>query len=286
MASDRIEEGVIAFVLNNGWLKGLSGRGVRKALSEEFAEVYVYDLKGDARTREEERRRQGENVFGDQSRAGVCLLFLVKKKDKKGLAKIFYKAVKDYATKEEKFAELREWEDQPDQIPWQEITPNKSHDWIDQGVEGFESFVKLGDKRNKNDIKVFNEYSSGLNTSRDIYVYNFSKGELRKHMERLIDTFNEHLEMAWSGEITPDNVEEKIERDQRKIKWDGTLKGWLFRLRENQKFKADRVSPAFYRPFVPMRVYFDRVFNNSVYLLPSIFPTPDAFNSTRYIRNR
>jgi Predicted helicase len=51
MASDRIEEGVIGFVLNNGWLKGLAGRGVRKALSEEFAEVYVYDLKGDARTR-------------------------------------------------------------------------------------------------------------------------------------------------------------------------------------------------------------------------------------------
>jgi predicted helicase len=52
----------------------------------------------------------------------------------------------------------------------------------------------------------------------------------------------------------------------------------LFRLRENQRFKADRVFPAFYRPFVPMQVYFDRVFNNRVYLLPSIFPTPDAEN--------
>jgi len=278
MASDRIEEGVIGFVLNNGWLKGLAGRGVRKALSEEFTEVYVYDLKGDARTREEERRRQGENVFGDQSRAGVCLLFLVKKKDKKGLAKIYYEAVRDYATKEEKFAELREWEDKPDQIPWQEITPNKSHDWIDQGEEEFENFVKLGDKENKNDITVFDEYSSGLMTGRDAHAYNFSKADLKKHMERLIATFNEHLERVRSGEITPNNVEEKIERDQRKIKWDGTLKGWLFRLRENQKFKADRVFPAFYRPFVPMQVYFDRVFNNSVYLLPSIFPTPDAEN--------
>jgi predicted helicase len=91
MASDRIEEGVIGFVLNNGWLKGLAGRGIRKALSEEFAEVYVYDLKGDARTSGEERRRQAENVFGDQSRAGTCLLFLVKRKDKKEPAKIYYK---------------------------------------------------------------------------------------------------------------------------------------------------------------------------------------------------
>jgi len=278
MASDRIEEGVIGFVLNNGWLKGLAGRGVRKALSEEFAEVYVYDLKGDARTRGEEWRRQGDKIFDNQSRAGVCLLFLVKRKDKKGPAKIHYKAVRDYATKEEKFAELREWKDKPDQIPWQEITPNQKHDWIDQGEEEFENFVKLGDKRNKHDITVFDEYSLGLNTSRDVYVYNFSVDELKKHMERLINMFNEHLERVWSGEITPDNVEQKIERDQRKIKWDGTLKGWLFRLRENQKFKADRVFPTFYRPFVPMWVYFDRVFNNSVYLLPSIFPMPDAEN--------
>jgi predicted helicase len=278
MASDRIEEGVIGFVLNNGWLKGLAGRGVRKALSEEFAEVYVYDLKGDARTRGEEWRRQGDKIFDSQSRAGVCLLFLVKRKDKKEPAKIHYKAVKDYAEKEEKFAELREWEEKPDQIPWQEIQPNQRHDWVDQGEEEFESFVKLGDKENRNDIRVFNEYSSGLNTSRDIYVYNFSRDDLKKHMERLIDTFNEHLERVWNGEITPDNVEEKIEKDQRKIKWDGTLKGCLFRLGENQKFKADRVFSAFYRPFVPMQVYFDRVFNNSVYLLPSIFPTPDAEN--------
>jgi len=278
MASDRIEEGVIGFVLNNGWLKGLSGRGVRKALSEEFAEVYVYDLKGDARTREEEWRRQGDKIFDNQSRAGVCLLFLVKRKDTKGLAKIHYKAVRDYATKEEKFAELREWEDQPDQIPWQEIQPNQKHDWIDQGEEEFESFVKLGDKKNRNDIKVFNEYSSGLNTSRETYVYNFSREELKKHMERLISTFNEHLERVWAGEINEDNVEEKIERDQRKIKWDDTLRNWLFRLGEKQKFKEERVFPAFYRPFIPMQVYFYKVFNAGTYRLPSIFPTPDAEN--------
>ncbi len=278
MASDRIEEGVIGFVLNNGWLHGFSGRGIRKALSEEFAEVYVYDLKGDARTSGEEWRRQGDKIFDNQSRAGVCLLFLVKRKDKKGLAKIYYKAVKDYATKEEKFAELREWEDKPDQIPWQEIKPNQKHDWIDKGEEEFESFVRLGDKRNKHEITVFDEYSLSLNTSRDAYVYNFSRDELKEHMGRLIDTFNEHLERVRSGEITPDNVEEKIERDQRKVKWDNSLKQWMFRLRERQKYKDNRVFSVFYRPFVPMWVYFDKVFNAGTYSLPSIFPTPTVEN--------
>jgi len=278
MAGDRIEEGVIGFVLNNGWLHGLSGRGVRKALSEEFAEVYVYDLKGDATKSGEEWKRQGDKIFDNQSRAGVCLLFLVKKKDKKGLAKIYYEAVRDYATKEEKFAELREWEDKPDQIPWQEITPNKSHDWIDQGEEEFENFVKLGDKRNKHDITVFDEYSSGLATNRDPYAYNFSKAGLKEHMGRLIDTFNEHLERVQKEEITKKNVEEKLDKDQRKIKWDDSLKKELFRLRGHQRFKDESVVSAFYRPFVPMWVYFDKVFNAGTYLLPSIFPTPDAEN--------
>ncbi|MFZ8863015.1 MAG: type ISP restriction/modification enzyme, partial [Thermocrinis sp.] len=286
MASDRIEEGVIGFVVNNGWLKGLSGRGVRKALSEEFAEVYVHDLKGDARKSGEEWRRQGDKIFDNQSRAGVCLLFLVKRKDKKGLAKIHYKAVKDYAKKEEKFAELREWEEKPDQIPWQEIQPNQKHDWIEQGEEEFENFVKLGDRRNKYDITVFGEYSLGLITARDTYAYNFSRDEIKKHMERLIDTFNEHLERVWSGEITKKNVEEKVERDQRKIKWASALKDWLFSLEDKQIFKNERIFPAFYRPFVPMQVYFDRVFNHRVSQLPSIFPTPDAKNLAIVISGR
>jgi Predicted helicase len=273
MASDRIEEGIIGFVLNNGWLKGLAGRGIRKALRDEFAEVYVYDLKGDIRARS---KKEGENVFPIQ--AGNCLLFLVKRKDKKDPAKIYYKAVKDYAEKKEKFAELKEWEDQLDQISWQEIAPNDKHDWIDQGDKEFESFMKLGDKKNKHEITVFNAYSRGLATGKDAYAYNFSKDNLKEHMGRLIDTFNEHLERVQSGEITPDNVEEKIERDQRKIKWDRELRNWLLRLKENQRFKNDRVFPVFYKPFVPMWAYFDRVFNSCTYRLPSIFPTPDAEN--------
>jgi predicted helicase len=278
MASDRIEEGVIGFVLNNGWLKGLSGRGIRKALREEFAEVYVYDLKGDARTSGEERRRQAENVFGDQSRAGVCLLFLVKRKDKKESAKIYYKAVKDYAKKGEKFAELKEWEEKPNQIPWQEIIPNKKHDWIDQGDEEFEGFVKLGDKKNEHETVIFNTYSSGLITSRDIYAFNFSRNGLKEHMGRLIDTFNKHLEEVWRKRINKKNVEEKIEKDIKKIKWDSTLKKWLFKLKEKQEYKEDRVFFAFYRPFIPIQVYFDKVFNNTISFLPSIFPTPNPEN--------
>jgi predicted helicase len=283
MATDRIEEGVIGFVLNNGWLSGLSGRGIKKALSEEFTEVYVYDLKGDARTRGDERRRQGENVFGEQSRAGVCLLFLVKKKDKKEPAKIYYKAVKDYAKKEEKFTELGEWKDQLDKIEWREIQPNQKHDWIDQGNEEFENFVKVGDKKNKNETVIFNIYSSGLNTGRDAYAYNFSKDKLKEHMGKLINTFNEYLEKVWKGEVTKQNVEEKTKGNQWEIKWDRSLKNSLFKLknkREYQEYKEEKVFASFYRPLIPMYVYFDktRTFNAETSQFSFIFPTSNTEN--------
>jgi predicted helicase len=278
MATDRIEEGVIGFVLNNGWVNGLSGRGLRKALREEFAEIYVYDLRGDANIGS---KKEGENVF--PVKVGNCLLFLVKRKDKKEPAKIYYKAVKDFAKKEEKFAELKEWEEKPDQIPWQEIVPNDKHDWINHGDEGFGNFIKLGDKKNKNELTIFDTYSLGLSTNRDAFAYNFSKDDLRKHMGRLIDTFNEYLERVQSGEITKKNVdektkEEKNERGESKIKWDDTLKDRLFRVKEKQEYKEDEVFSAFYRPFVPMRIYFDEIFNTRRSKLPSIFPTSNVEN--------
>ena len=49
-------------------------------------------------------------------------------------------------------------------------------------------------------------------------------------------------------------------------------------LREKQAYKEEKVYPAFYRPFVPMWVYFDGVFNSSISRLSSIFPTSDTEN--------
>jgi Predicted helicase len=52
----------------------------------------------------------------------------------------------------------------------------------------------------------------------------------------------------------------------------------LFKLKDKQVYKDESVFPALYRPFVPMWVYFDKVFNNTISFLPSIFPTPSHQN--------
>jgi predicted helicase len=318
LATDRIEEGIIAFVLNNGWLTGLAARGLRNTLQSEFAAIYIYDLKGDARTRGEERRKQAENVFGDQSRAGVCLTLLVKKKDFSGKGRIFYAAVPDYASKEEKFRLLETFAQDPTPIPWREIHPSPKADWLQQGQSEFDTFLKLGDKHVKNtlrstaassqssaslelegdapeesppptaphphlstqekEITLFALYCRGVITCRDRYVYNFSEDELRRHVQRLITTFNNELARAQKGEITEENVEEAVEKDPKKIKWDSTLKRYLFSSIPAQKWEEESLREAYYRPFVPMKLYFNRVFNNSVHRLFDIFPTADTEN--------
>ncbi len=60
-ASDRIgEQGVIGFVLNNGFLESKAFDGFRKCIAEEFKKVYILNLRGNIRTqgRGSEKRRR------------------------------------------------------------------------------------------------------------------------------------------------------------------------------------------------------------------------------------
>jgi predicted helicase len=76
-ASDRIDEnGVVAFVSNSSFIDGKTFDGFREIVAADFNEIWITDLKGNARTSGERRRREGGNVFDDQIRVGVRRLFL------------------------------------------------------------------------------------------------------------------------------------------------------------------------------------------------------------------
>ena len=52
-ASDRVragDGGIVGFVINSGFIDGKSYDGFRKALAKEFHSIYIYDLRGNART--------------------------------------------------------------------------------------------------------------------------------------------------------------------------------------------------------------------------------------------
>ena len=63
--------------------------GFRKEVAKEFNELWVIDLKGNARTSGERRRREGGNIFEDKIRVGVAIYFLVRRKEAGRLPRCF-----------------------------------------------------------------------------------------------------------------------------------------------------------------------------------------------------
>ncbi len=179
-ASDRIgDRGVIAFVTNGYWLYGSVDSGVRACLAEEFSSIYVVNLRGNQRTQGERSRREGGKVFGQGSRAPVAITILAKNPDATHEGcRILYRDIGDYLSREDKLEMLREWSSVAGIESWDEIVPDRHHDWIGQRDEAFRSLYAMGSKEAKagrTDEPIFRLFSNGYKTGRDTYVYNYSR---------------------------------------------------------------------------------------------------------------
>jgi predicted helicase len=143
-ASDRVDKsGMVAFVTNNSFVNSLAFNGFRKIAAQEFNEIYIIDLKGNARTSGEQRRREGGNVFSDQIRVGVAIYFMIRNPNLEG-CRIYYHAVEDYLKAKAKKDYLKENPIQ--KIPFQHIIPDKKHNWIEIADNDFDQLIPLIDK--------------------------------------------------------------------------------------------------------------------------------------------
>lgn len=139
-ATDRIgDEGVIAFVSNSSFIDGNTADGVRLTWQEEFPDIYVYNLRGNARTQGERRRQEGGNVFDNGSRTGVAITILVKTRNNVEPAKGRYAEVADYLTAQEKLNTLSEEVSLRGTV-FLPITPNDHGDWINQRDDSYLEF--------------------------------------------------------------------------------------------------------------------------------------------------
>ena len=103
-ATDRIgEQGVVAFVSNGGWVDANTGDGVRLSLAEDYSDIYLLNLRGNARTSGEERKKEAGNVFGGGSRTPISVAICVKDPNKSGFV-LHYRDIGDYLSAEEKLA--------------------------------------------------------------------------------------------------------------------------------------------------------------------------------------
>jgi len=280
-ASDRIgTSGVIGFVTNAGFLDSNTADGMRQCLAEEFSSIYVFHLRGNARTSGELRRKEKDNVFEMGSRAPIAISLLVKNPNAKRHGQIYFHDIGDYLTREEKLAKIRAFasvEGITEADGWRAIMPDQHGDWLNQRDDRFGEYIALGDKKGDG-LRLFENFSLGVVTNRDAWCYNASQTELSANMTRMIDFYNSEvgrMSKAFPG-LDKRGREAKVEdgfidTDPLQISWTRSLKQ---ELAKDRRFTFEKacLTKSLYRPYMKQWLYFNRRFNEMVYQMPRIFP--------------
>lgn len=261
-ASDRLNEnGVLAFITNRSFIESRTFDGFRKTVAQEFSDIYVVDLGGDVRANPKLSGTK-HNVFGIQT--GVAISFMVKRlsgsKDKK-LARVYYVRRPEMETAEEKISFLAN--NTVRSLNFEEVQPDKSHNWINLTSNDFDSLLPMANKGTKaaktaaKERAIFKLFSLGVSTNRDDWVYDYSPSALSQRMKFFIDQYL---------------IEQKTNKFSDKIKWSRNLKRRSQQGR-SELFDAEQIRISNYRPFVRSAFYDSQLFIDERGSVDSIFPS-------------
>lgn len=275
-ASDRLDPkngGIVCFVSNGAWIDTNGMDGFRKTLEKEFSSIYVFNLRGNARTQGELRRKEAGNIFGSGSRTPIAVTLLVKNPDYTHHAKIRYHEVEDYLTREDKLALTKKFGSvfNPN-MQWQNLQPNEYGDWINLRNDSFSDFIPLAPEKkfDGNAKAFFTTYSLGIATAADSWMYNFSCSKLLDNINLMLDFYNGRLKI-------PDSKLFDEHYDKTKISWNDKLKN-SFDKGESLTFSDENVVKSVYRPFQSQYVCFEKAIVQRTYQQDKFFPLPHVDN--------
>ena len=278
-STDRIgdNDGIIGFVTNAGWLDGNATDGMRKCFEKEFSNIYMFSLRGNCRTSGELRRKEGGNVFGLGSRTPIAITILVKRKDFNGKAKIMYKAVDDYLTREDKLKLCVDYHSVLDKkFRTTSLSPDEHGGWIRKKSNKFSTFIPLADKDKKNNKTFFCLYSGGVFTSRDTWCYNFSESIVEDNIFKLISNYNSELE-SYINSGANCEPKEFVDLNPTVGSWTRSMYS-AFTAKRNKYFDRNHIFISGYRPYVKEHLYFDVSVNECCYKMSSLFPLSTSVN--------
>ena len=259
------QPGVIAFIHPNSVCNATSLAGMRAALRDEFTDIYVVNLLGDAMKSGDEGRREGNQVIfgieiretsevrkGTGSRNGVQITVLVRNphKDQNEPAKLHYAQVPEYSTLQQKF----DWLEQLGDITsdaFETVQVNDTHDWVNITDGTFETMLpvcaisaKRFETRGDTAVKV-----SRLGRPRTATRTSTRSLARRPHRqdEMLIDTYEDarelHHDLGLSFDECTANVRpggHQMDRHPQAV-----VEEWL----EEISFDETRIREVLYRPF-------------------------------------
>ena len=204
-------------------------------------------MRGNALGLGEIRKKEGGNVFGAGTRTSVAISILVK--DGSDSHELHYHDIGDYLSQKEKLAIISEFAD-VSQLDWQGIIPDENNDWLNQRDPNYQKYASLaGDS-----TSVFNNNSMGILTSRDAWVYGYSKEKVAQNTERLVQNYNSELKRLEN--ISGDERKELLNRDNSYVNWSFRLEE---RIRQNKDivFNSSKIVKSLYRPFTKKWLYYD-----------------------------
>ena len=272
-SADRLNgNGVIGFITNSSFIDGIAMDGMRKALLEEFSNIYVINLKGQIRRRTREQATvEGGNVFDIMT--GVAITLLVKDEGFSEKGTLHYLDIGDKLSKKEKIEKLSGWKSIASILDdFSEIVPNEKGDWINQRDSNFDELVKIGDKRS--DDALFIDYTGGIKTGRDAWSWGFSKEKVISATKESLEYYNEHL-----GDIFVYGDETQ------KLSWTRSLKQ-RFERNERISFDGNRMYTGVYRPFTKKHVYYAPAMVDMQYQMSKVLPNSNSSNLLISISNK
>ncbi|MFE5117653.1 type ISP restriction/modification enzyme [Arthrobacter koreensis] len=293
-ATDRIgNTGIVAFVSNGGWIDSNTADGIRLTLADEYSHIYVYNLRGNARTAGELRKKERGNVFGSGGRTTIGIVIGVKNPAQTGPCEISYRDIGDYLTREDKLRIVADAD--LTSIDWTPIAPNTHGDWINQRDDTFTTWPAIGAKKAEpGQVAVFRTFSMGLNTAKDAWCQNFSKTKLQANIEVLLTSVNSaasefatHLSETGGTRSTGSEMVRFLDgrpdlAESKSLKWSRNLINSAARYAP-MRIAQDGLRFSSYRPFTPQWTYFDRRVNDMVYRLDQVFPTSHHTNIGFYV---
>ena len=244
-ASDRLgKRGVIGFVSNGGFLDSQSASGLRSSFYQEFNQLYIYNLRGNARTSGEQRRRERDNVFGQGTRTPITISILVK--DGSNNHHLYYKNIGDYLSRQQKFDAISSAQSIKG-IDWTELIPDGNHDWLNQRDMNYQQYTPIADEPLS--AGVFPRNAMGVKTNRDAWVYGFNKNDTARKTSLMINHYNTERERV-------NKIGMALNRDPQYIKWSARLES-LLKSDTVVNFDDSKLRLSLYRPFTKKWLYYD-----------------------------
>ena len=236
---NRNNEGILAFVSNNGYLDGGTFRGMRGSLLRTFDKIYIVDLHGSAKKQEVAHDgSKDENVFDIMQ--GVSLFIGIKTTTSTDWAKVYHTDL--WGRRAQKFSVLDNATLDYTQL---NIDPKMAY-FVPFGENDKESYEKGG-----RITELFPAFVTGLESGNDKVAITDTRDELNQKMDIVKNAIGETPILSLWGKFSAGQSAEKIQQDlfdplgvvtpiryrpfdERWTYYSGNSCGWVFRPRDKK----------------------------------------------------